>query len=201
MWPCNCWRRAPQKTCVGSLLHERVLEQVRGVGRCPTLKNQLGTDELRERGLQILFRESGYGSNQVVGELPANGGADLRHVLHRRKRSSRARSEACSVEGMASACQRPINSYRSPTFPQQATFEHCLGEFLDEQRDAVSAIKDLLQNLRRESLAFGYDVTRVWPSDRPRRLSETVEMCRWLAQGGLNSGRDVMMIRSRRSGA
>ena len=72
----------PHKTCVGSLLHERMLEQVRGIRRCSTLKNQLGTNELRECGLKIPFRESGYGSDQAVGELSTDDGADLRHVLH-----------------------------------------------------------------------------------------------------------------------
>ena len=50
-------------------------------------------------------------------------------------------------------------------------------------------------------VTVGIVITRVWLSDRPRRLSETVEMCWWLAQGGLNSGRAVAMNRSRRDGA
>ena len=76
---------APYKTCVGSLLHERVLEQIRGIRRCSSLKNQLSAHELREPDLKVPFRECGYGSNQAVRELSTDGGGDLRHILHRRK--------------------------------------------------------------------------------------------------------------------
>ena len=48
------------------------------------------------------------------------------------------------MEGMANGASDPISSYLVSSFPQQATFEHCLGKFLDEQRDAVGAMKDLL---------------------------------------------------------
>ena len=73
---------APHKACIGSLLHERVLEQIRGIRRRSTLKNQLDTNELRECGLKIPFRESGHGSDQAVGELSTDRCTDLRHVLH-----------------------------------------------------------------------------------------------------------------------
>ena len=61
-------------------------------------------------------------------------------------RSTRAISEACSVVGMASCCAGWSSSF---------AFEHRLGQFLDEQRHAVGALDDLLEQRLRQRLAAG----------------------------------------------
>ena len=74
---------AANQACVGGVLHKRVLELIRGIGRDTPLVDQLRIDELRERGVQGLLRKRGRGRNQGVGELTADDGPDLGDVLHR----------------------------------------------------------------------------------------------------------------------
>ena len=51
--------------------------------------------------------------------------------------------------------QRTIEHVPFPLLAQQTTFQHAFGQFLDEQRHAVGAIDDLLDDLFGQSLAAG----------------------------------------------
>ena len=67
------------------VLHQRVLEAVDRVGRRAALEHQLGSDEAGERGLQLVLGKAGDGTQQRVGKLASDRGADLRHLPHRRQ--------------------------------------------------------------------------------------------------------------------
>jgi len=62
-----------------------VLEAVDRVGRRAALEHQLGDDEASENSLQLVFAKAGDGTQQRVGKLASDRGADLRHQPHRRQ--------------------------------------------------------------------------------------------------------------------
>ena len=67
------------------------------------------------------------------------------------RRSRRAISESCSVAGSrAAAAARELVAIAGVR--QQARFQHGLGQLLDEQRDAVGAHHDLLDDIGRQRL-------------------------------------------------
>ena len=61
-------------------------------------------------------------------------------------RSTRDISEACSVVGNGELLRRLV---------ELLAFQHRLGQFLDEQRHAVGALDDLLEQRGRQRLAAG----------------------------------------------
>ena len=92
--------------------------------------------------------------DQFVAEFAADHRADLRDFLGGGpSRSSRAISEACRV-----ARHRERGSGHAPTARRRlraGTFQHRLGQFLDEQRHAVGALDDLRDDLRRQRRVAG----------------------------------------------
>ena len=87
-------RAAAQQGAVGRVLHERVLEAVARLGRLAAADEEARLLELSQRRPQRRPRPARHGREQLVVERPADGGADLRHLLGRRaSRSSRAISE------------------------------------------------------------------------------------------------------------
>ena len=76
---------AAQQGAVGGILHQRVLEGVLGIRRRPAPEDQLGALQLLQRIIQLLLRHSGDGADQLVGELPPERRADLRHLARRRQ--------------------------------------------------------------------------------------------------------------------
>ena len=73
----------PQQRLVGRLLHERVLEEIRRIGREPARVEQLRARELFERILEALVRERRDGAQERVAELAPQDGRHLRHLLRR----------------------------------------------------------------------------------------------------------------------
>ena len=63
------------------VLDQRVLEEEGGLGRRSPAERETGDDELIERGIQLSRVPLRDGRQQLVGELPSKGGADLRHLL------------------------------------------------------------------------------------------------------------------------
>ena len=80
----------------------------------------------------------------------------------------------------------------------EAAFDHRLGQLLDEQRHAVSAIDDLIGDLLREApcrRSRGRSPLRA--AGGGRRLSVSIVTCGRPSQGGANSGRKVMIGKTR----
>ena len=76
--------RAAQQGAVGSVLDQRVLEQVLGRRRRATLEDEAGFDEAAEGVLQFRLGEPHGRCEQLMRKVAPDCGADLRHSLRRR---------------------------------------------------------------------------------------------------------------------
>ena len=74
-----------EQRLIGGVLDQRVLEAVGGLGRRAAAEHQLGCDQLVEGGAQLVLGPVGDRGEQLVGELAADHGADLGHLLDRRE--------------------------------------------------------------------------------------------------------------------
>ena len=129
-----------------------------------------------------------------MGELAADHGADLRHLLDRRRagRAAPSASPAASPGSRAAAAGRRARSGRL-RLATSAGFEHRLGQLLDEQRHAVGLGDDLVHALSAGSglppatrSTIAAPLAPAEPAERAARVT-----CAWPAQGGANSGRKV----------
>ena len=116
------------------------------LGGVPRAKQQLGLDQPGERVLQHLIGQPGDRRQQFVGKLAADRGADLQH-LARRAEPVDARHQR--------GLQRGRNGELLHRLVELFALEHRLGQFLDEQRHAVGALDDLLEQRLRQRLAAG----------------------------------------------
>jgi hypothetical protein len=100
---------------VGGVLHQRMLESVDRVRRRSAPGNEARGCQPLERRVEVDGSRGRRRGNQLVGELPSEGGADQRHIFNATSlpdpnRSRRAASEACSVVGMASGGSDPSST-------------------------------------------------------------------------------------------
>ena len=72
---------AAQQRAVRRILHQRVFEQEIGIGRFTAPEHQPGGDQPVERRSQLAVAAVCDGGEQIVGELPTDGRADLRYFL------------------------------------------------------------------------------------------------------------------------
>ena len=70
---------------VGGVLHQRVLERVGRVRRRSAPGDEAGGRQPLERRVEVHRGQGRHRGNQLVGELPSDRGADLRHILDRAK--------------------------------------------------------------------------------------------------------------------
>jgi len=68
-----------QQAAVCCVLHQRVLEAVDRVGRRAALEDQLGSNELTEIRLQLVFGKAGGRAHQRVGKLAPDRSTNLRY--------------------------------------------------------------------------------------------------------------------------
>ena len=99
---------APQQRAIGGVLDQRVLEEEGGLGRRSPTECEAGDDELIQRGLQLSRVPLRDGRQQPVGELPAEGGADLRNLL-----GGRGRGMKSPLPGKLAPSPRQSLSYRA----------------------------------------------------------------------------------------
>ena len=141
-----------EQRLVGRVLDQGVLEAVGGLGRRAAAEDQLGRDQLVEGGAQLGFRPVGDRGEQLVAELAADHGADLRHLLDRREAVEAGHQRVVQGRRDRERRQRPGQLVAIAGVREQARFQHRLGQLLDEQRHAVGARHDLLDDLRRQRL-------------------------------------------------
>ena len=155
----------------------------------PRWKTRLGSDEaMRARLAALPRRVRATGTQQFVGELAADRGADLRdHLAAEPSRSSRAISEACNVVGTAARRARR-RSNRPP--PRAAAGSPArLGQLLDEQRHAVGALDDLGDDLGGQGgLPPAICSTSAAPSRRPEPIERQHRDLRLAGPGRLELG-------------
>src|SRR5208282_3761521 len=79
----QCLTRATQQRAIGSVLHQRMLEQVARIWRHSLPEQQTSRNEAVERRSQLRLRLTHHRSQQIMGELAAYGRADLGYLLNR----------------------------------------------------------------------------------------------------------------------
>ena len=107
----SCWRLDLEQGAVGGVLDQRVLEGVGRLGRRAAAEDQLGGDQLVERGAAApssgrsatAASSSWENSRPIAAPICATS-------LTGARRSSRAISESCSVAGIASGGSGPASS-------------------------------------------------------------------------------------------
>ena len=83
--PVELLARALEQRLVRRLLHQRVLEGVRRLGRLAAREEDLRVDQAREPLAQARLVHPGDGGQQRVAELPPEHRRPLRHLLRRRE--------------------------------------------------------------------------------------------------------------------
>ena len=146
----------PQQGAVGGVLHQRVLEQVGGVGWDASTEQEARLGQLGESGSQLRFRPLRHPFNQVVAEFAAQDRANLGDFL------------CCPADAVEPRDQRGVQGRRHRERGQRAreqdrrdpvvliaAFENRLGQLLDEQRHPVGAIGDLIDDFAAERRVAG----------------------------------------------
>ena len=137
---------AVQQAVMRGVLDHHMLEGVERIGRMAAAHDQPRLLQMIQRGLDLLRRRVGDRLQRLVGELAADGGADLRDPLERahavEPRHQRVRQGRRDRELPPRARQHvaPV------PFGQQVGFEHRLGELFQKQRHAVGLDDDLLDD-------------------------------------------------------
>ena len=153
-----------EQRLIRGVLDQGVLEAVGGLGRSAAAEDQLGSDQLVERGAQMLFRPIGDRRKQLVRELAADDRPDLGDLLDRREAVEAGHQRVVKRRRDRERRQWAGQLVAVAGVREQARFQHRLGQLLDEQRHAVGARHDLVQHLAGQRLAAG-DAQR--PSPRP----------------------------------
>ena len=127
-----------EQALVGGVAHQRVLEAVGRLGRLPPREDQLRRGKPVQGGPQLGLGQGRDRREQRVGELPADAGCHLRHLL----------DPGHPVQpGHQRGVQR--GRHRRARFGR-ARLQHRLGQLLDEQRHPVGPGGDLAQHRRRQ---------------------------------------------------
>jgi hypothetical protein len=121
-----------EQRLVGRVLDQGVLEAVGRLGWDAAAEYQLGCDQLIEGGLQFRVRAVGHRSEQRMGELAADRGADLRDLLDRGEAVEAGEQRVVERRGDRECRQGTIESVVVPGVSQKARLEHRLGQLLDE---------------------------------------------------------------------
>ena len=137
-----------QQGRVGSVLHQRVLEQVGGMRSDAAAKQQSRIAELIQRGLQLLLRTLRHRLDQFIGKLAAEHRADLRNLLGGRPEPVEA-SHQRGMQGRRHRQRRKRcrRQHRGNPVSLRGAFQHRLGQLLDKQRHAVGALDDLRDDI------------------------------------------------------
>ena len=138
------------------------VDRLRGLAAA---EHQLRADEPVESLLQPVVRLLGHGAEQRIGELAADGGADLGDLAYRRQPVEPGHQRVVQGGRDRQRRQRAVERVTPVLLAQQAAFDNGLGQLLEEQRHAVGAGEDLLEDLGRQRLAAGR------PLDQGRALA------------------------------
>ena len=93
--------------------------------------------------------------NQLVGELPSDRGADLRHILDRAKPVEASHQRGLQRRRYGERRQRSVEHVAVRRLTQQPALEQRARQLLDEQRHAICVRKDLLDDGVGQRLVLG----------------------------------------------
>ena len=169
---------ALQQRIVCGVPHEGVTERVDGVGGDPAHRHDLGVDDPIEMAPEEIGVESGHGAEQGVGELPAH---DRRHLCQLLR----------GPERVEPGHQRVVQGHGNIEVLPSLRIDDGLGELLGEQRDAVGALGEEIEERRRRgrhTLGGGSPRAPLAATrETTRRVCAAVRRCnvswRWWARG------------------
>ena len=142
---------AVQKTFVGGIPDQRMLERIVGVRRSAVPVDELGRDQPVQPLLQLRFRQASDLREQSVRELAADHGADLRNVPARRHPI-----ETRQQRGFERRRQRDRAQRRAACRGGQLrTFQDDLGQLLDEQRHAIRPLDNAFDEVGADAPVTG----------------------------------------------
>ena len=147
---------AYQEAGICSVPYQGVLEGINRVRNLAPPKNQFRPYQLAQRLFQLVPRQPRDGVQQFVVKIAARDGTDLCHLPHRCqpiKARHQRRLQRCWDR---QSRQRTLENIMTVPFLQQPAFKHCFGQFLNEQRHAIGARKNLVHHLLRQCLAARY---------------------------------------------
>ena len=126
------------------------------IGRCqaqPAAEQKTGFGQLTERGFEI--GSASDVMDQLIAELTPEHGADLRHLFGSGPEPVETRDQG-GMQGRRNG-ERWRRACREDgeRIPVVGAFENRLGQLLNEQRHAVSAISDLGDDLMGQRFAAG----------------------------------------------
>jgi hypothetical protein len=130
-----------------------VLEDVARLGRGAAAEHQPGGEELVDRVLERRLRQPGHGGEELVRELAPDHGPDLRDLPDGRQAVEPGHQRVLQRRRDRERRQRADRDEPVGALPQEARFEHDLGQLLDEQRHALGLGEDLVQDRRRQLAA------------------------------------------------
>jgi hypothetical protein len=139
----------PQQCPIGCVLHQGMLEEVCRVWWHALPEQQTGGNKSVERRRQLHSRLAHHRSQQCMRKLPPDRSANLRHLLGGAE-PVETRHQRC-VQACGNRQAGRWNCRDGATRVAFALgFQHRLRHLLDEERNAISALDDVLSNARRK---------------------------------------------------
>ena len=188
-----------QQRAIGRILNKRVLEQISRMRRRRLGEKQTSTERAGQAPRPAPSRSGrATAARRRMGKLPPDAprrSAPPPWPLP--SRSSRAISEACKLAGTASAGEgRATRAFRRAL---ALRLQHRLRHLLDEQRNAVRALDDVLSDVGGQRPIAGDLSIKAVTSRGASRLIVSAVTCGRPIQGAANSGRKVTNSRTRKS--
>ena len=163
-------------------------------GALPRRQISSASTSPRQGLVELLLRHRRDCADHLVGEAPAQRRADLRDLARRRKavepRQQRSMERRWNLQHRSAVPIVMIASVR-----QRAALDHGLGQFLDEQRDAVGAVEDFFGDRFAAALPWATLATIAAHWRGSSRPSVIGVVCMRPAHGDTNSGREVRIMR------
>ena len=142
-----------EQALVGRVKHQGVLEQIGCLRRRAPPEHQLGLDQPPHRVVQCRLRQPRERSDGRVIEGAANHGRGLRHLLDRVQPVKPGHQRVVQAGRDGEPAERAGELVRGGCLEHRPRFQHRLGHLLDEQRHAVAAGGDLVEQRTRQRLA------------------------------------------------
>ena len=143
--------RLAQQRAIGRVLHQGMLEQVARLRREALPEQQACLQETVERRSQLRRGLACYRSQQGMRELPPDRRPDLRY-LPGRAEPVEPRHQRCVQTRRDRQDRRRNRCNRAPGRALALRLQHRLRHLLDEERNAIGALDDLRQHIRRQRL-------------------------------------------------
>ena len=152
----------PQHGGIGAVLDQCVLEDIGRVRRRTAHEDELGLGQSAKASSRTASGRPADRGHELIREFASNGCADLQHFARRTEAVDARHKRRLQRGRNGERPRRLVKHILVAGFLQLLAFEHGLGEFFDEQRHAVGAVDDLIEQVGRQRLATGDVGRRAW---------------------------------------